>query len=162
MSEWEMTCSFPTWRKMAKQTRFAFLSVFLLFSNGACKPHPLSAVELGPPEIVLPQNVEALSPSEAGAWLSQHSQAVIVDVRTETEFKEERLAGAKNFDYLQGVDNDRRLSQLDHQQSVLVYCALGGRSKAIAARMSEMGFSRIVWLKGGLDAWAKAGQPLQK
>src|SRR5262249_23664034 len=45
---------------------------------------------------------------------------------------------------------------------VLAYCQFGKISTLAAATLRTMGYTRAVALDGGMDAWVKAGYPLEK
>ncbi|TDU72887.1 rhodanese-related sulfurtransferase [Prosthecobacter fusiformis] len=127
-----------------------------------CKPVPATQVETEPPSIALPAGVQELGPAEAAAWMAQTPDAFILDLRMPEEIEREgKLTGSQNYDYLQPATQEY-LATLDRQKPVLVYCALGGRSKLAAVEMHRMGFTRLALLKGGLDAWLKEGRPVVK
>jgi molybdopterin/thiamine biosynthesis adenylyltransferase len=46
------------------------------------------------------------------------------------------------------------------ERSIVLYCAHGNRSLRAAKALSERGYGAIVSLAGGIDAWGKAGLPL--
>ncbi|HOY04682.1 MAG TPA: rhodanese-like domain-containing protein, partial [Saprospiraceae bacterium] len=68
------------------------------------------------------------------------STVQIVDVRTPEEWMETgRIAGAIPIDY-NAQDFDARLSQLNKEKPVIVYCNAGSRSTKAAEEMRELGF----------------------
>ena len=80
----------------------------------------------------------------------------VIDVRTAGEVSRGMIQGATNLDF-QGKDFTAKLSKLDHDKPVYVYCAVGGRSGRAVKMMEDMGFSKIYNLKGGFKAWQAAG-----
>ncbi|SKA92483.1 Rhodanese-related sulfurtransferase [Prosthecobacter debontii] len=140
-----------------------FWSLLICFTYAAIDAAPLpDNVELGPPKIQLPASVQQLSPLEVAAWLTAHPEATVIDLRMPEEItREGRLTGSHHYDFLQSSTADK-LAQLDHDKPYLLYCALGGRSEKAAVQLSQQGFKQLVILKGGLDAWLKAGQPVSK
>jgi rubrerythrin len=48
---------------------------------------------------------------------------------------------------------DSRLQDLDRSRPVLVYCAVGGRSRAAAQIMAGKGFDEVYNVSGGFKAW---------
>jgi rhodanese-related sulfurtransferase len=48
-----------------------------------------------------------------------------------------------------------RLDQLEKDQETVVICHHGIRSRRVALFLEQAGFSNIINLKGGLDAWAR-------
>src|SRR5690606_24851481 len=120
----------------------------------ACDPPERPQVRTEPPPVNLPLTVQELSPDEAESLMAASAGLVILDVRSDGEAeKEGRIPGARMYDYLHGSDTVARLKELDRTQSYLIYCAIGGRAKLTAARMHEMGFTKLSLLKGGLNAW---------
>lgn len=98
--------------------------------------------------------VETLSPGEFKSLL--YSKSVqLVDVRTSQELERGKIEGTINIDYLGTDFKEQVLEQLDKDQPVAVYCAVGGRSARAAKLLAEMGFKKIYDLKGGYKAWAR-------
>ena len=48
-----------------------------------------------------------------------------------------------------------KLKQLEKDQETVVICHHGVRSLRVASFLEQSGFSNIINLKGGLDAWAR-------
>ncbi len=86
--------------------------------------------------------------------------SVVLDVRTEREFSSGHIAGAINVDW-NGTDFAKKVESLDKTKVYLVHCAVGGRSARAARKMSELGFSKVYNLQGGIAAWQKAGKPTE-
>lgn len=80
----------------------------------------------------------------------------LVDVRTRAEFKQGHIEGAKQHDVNQKRFN-RRVSRLNRNQPVLLYCRTGKRSHQAALTLQEMGFQKIINLEGGITNWAEEG-----
>ena len=89
----------------------------------------------------------------------QPGAATILDVRTPTEFERERLRDAVNLDVSQGVFGDR-VARFDRQKTYLVYCQSGTRSARAAQTMSELGFTKVYTMRGGIAKWKDAGYPV--
>lgn len=86
-------------------------------------------------------------------------EVVVLDVRTSTEFERERLRDAVNLDVSLGVFPDR-VARYDREKTYLVYCQSGTRSARAAQTMSELGFTRVYNLRGGIAKWKDAGYPV--
>ena len=78
--------------------------------------------------------------------------AVLLDVRTPQEFNAGHLQGAQNIDWLSG-EFDTLVKPLKKDDTVYVYCKMGGRSFKAQARLKELGFINVINLEGGYDAW---------
>jgi rhodanese-related sulfurtransferase len=114
-----------------------------------------------PPNQSTPKNPVKLVDVAQAEKLIAAKTVVILDVRTPSEFAAGHLAGATNLD-IHSRDFQSRLEHLDKRQSYLVHCAVGMRSARAAALMSGLDFKSVYDLKGGLDAWHKAGKPVVK
>jgi rhodanese-related sulfurtransferase len=139
-----------------------FLVPLFCLSLASCEPAPIPTVETEPPTITLPTGIAELTPTQAAEWMSQNPNATLLDLRMHEEVtREGKLPGSRNYDYLQS-NTLEKLGQLDHQKPYLLYCALGGRAKRAAVQMHQLGFTQIVVLKGGLNAWMTEGHPVAK
>jgi molybdate transport system substrate-binding protein len=115
-----------------------------------------------PPAVLLPADVQELTPADASTWMSQNPGALILDVRMAEEVaREGKLSGSRHHDYLKPATQEY-LATLDRQQPCLIYCAIGGRSRRMAVQMHDLGFTHLVILKGGLNAWQTEGRSVQK
>ena len=81
------------------------------------------------------------------------SNVVLLDVRTPQEYSAGHLNGAVNMDWLSG-NFDSMVKPLDKNETIYVYCKLGGRSAKAQARLKELGFTKVINLEGGYDAWS--------
>ncbi|SFR54306.1 Rhodanese-related sulfurtransferase [Robiginitalea myxolifaciens] len=83
--------------------------------------------------------------------------AVLLDVRTPKEYAAGHLEGAVNMDIFSD-DFTTQLQELDKDATVYVYCKKGGRSARAAALMDSLGYSHVIDLTGGYDAYKAAQQ----
>jgi len=76
---------------------------------------------------------------------------ILLDVRTEEEFKEKRIEGAILIPH--DEIRDRAETELpDKNAVILVYCRSGNRSKIAASELCEMGYTNIYEF-GGINYW---------
>jgi thioredoxin len=80
----------------------------------------------------------------------------ILDVRTPEEFASDHIDNAKNVNWL-GNTFVSDVEKLDKSKPVFVYCKSGGRSQKAAEKLSELGFTTIYQLDGGILKWDAAG-----
>jgi sulfur-carrier protein adenylyltransferase/sulfurtransferase len=73
-----------------------------------------------------------------------------VDVRQPKEYRQGHIPGAR---LLPVADLDEKLDVLAKGKPVLVYCAIGGRSKVAAHMLAGRGFEHVLNLSGGFKAW---------
>jgi phage shock protein E len=102
-----------------------------------------------------------VSPDEAEKLLKANPNIVVLDVRTDDEFKSGHIPGAKNLDIF-SPDFAKQLAALDKSKTYLVHCAAGGRSARACKAMDEQKFTSIYHLNEGFKAWEKAGKPIEK
>ena len=89
-------------------------------------------------------------------------KGMIIDLRTNDEIKKEGIIpGAVQIDFL-AKDAEEKINKLDHNKTVLIYCAGGGRSADCAALMEKQGFLQVVNLEKGFSDWKKQGFPIAK
>lgn len=103
--------------------------------------------------------LETIAPT-AFAEKVASEEMVLIDVRTEEEFKEGHLEGAIQHDYYETESFQRFLTGLDTSKSYLIYCRSGGRSGTVLDMMAQMGFGQVYNLDGGINAWKSAGLPV--
>lgn len=127
-----------------------------------CHGAPEAIREPAPPIVQLSAEIEQLDPQQVSAWLSAHPEAIIIDLRMPEEItREGRISGSRHYDFLQS-STEAKLSSLAPDTPYLLYCALGGRAEKAAATLHQQGFKQLAILKGGLDAWLRAGLPVSR
>lgn len=84
---------------------------------------------------------------------------VILDVRTPEEFGEGHLDGAILVDFYNDDFRDQ-IAALDPDVPYLLYCRSGNRSGQTRALMTELGFTDVADVDGGVIAWTAASHPL--
>jgi len=77
----------------------------------------------------------------------------LLDVRTAGEYAGGHLQGALLADWKDKNEFSRRISFIDKNKPVYIYCLSGGRSEAAAATMRAAGYKAVYELKGGINAW---------
>ncbi|MBY8961742.1 rhodanese-like domain-containing protein [Flavobacterium sp. D11R37] len=106
------------------------------------------------------QSVMLVKPTVFSEKMAEH-KGQLVDVRTPTEYKQGYIKDAVNI-HLYDKDFEQRIEQLDKTKPLYVYCKAGGRSAEAVAIMKEKGFTSIIELDGGMDAWTEAKKPVVK
>lgn len=85
--------------------------------------------------------------------IERKTNLIILDVRTEEEFKSGRIPNSINIDVLNTSSFIKKISELDKNKEVIVYCKSGVRSKKAASILSEKGFKKVLNLLGGIKGW---------
>lgn len=103
-------------------------------------------------------SLPTINPAQTRSLLAKG--AILIDIREPDEHARERIAGARNLP----------LSKLDeadlaaHQgKQVIFHCKSGARTQINAARLASKlnGSCEAFIVEGGLDAWRKAGLPVE-
>lgn len=91
-------------------------------------------------------------------WQKNDAQAIILDVRNQNEYAEERIAGAQHIPM--GFV-PQRLATLPKDKQIIVQCGSGVRSPVVASLLQQHGFKNIANMRGGISAWRAAGLPVE-
>ncbi len=75
----------------------------------------------------------------------------LLDVRTAAEYETEHIPDALNADVLQD-DFAVKVSALNKAKPVYIYCKSGKRSSHAASILKNLGFKKVIELKGGITA----------
>lgn len=89
----------------------------------------------------------------------ENGNVFLVDVRERVEFAGGRVRGAK---LLPLNELEQRHSELDHSKPVYLMCRTGRRSAEAQRKLQALGFSNVVNVTGGIEAWKKAKLPLER
>ncbi len=85
--------------------------------------------------------------------LAGDTNAVLLDVRTATEYEEGHLRDALNIDVMQ-PDFSLNVMDLDPAKNYYVYCRSGGRSSQACMIMASAGITgKLTNLQGGILGW---------
>ena len=101
------------------------------------------------------ERIKEISPAEAQAELDS-AHAILIDVREENEWREERARGAKHFS--RGMIELEIEDEIpDLNQPIICYCGGGSRSALVADSLQKMGYRNVRSMAGGLRAWKGKG-----
>ena len=78
--------------------------------------------------------------------------AVIIDVRTVSEFQSGKLKGARNIDIMGSGFMDK-VQNLPKDKKYFIYCRSGSRSGQACELMARMGFKNLNNMAGGIAKW---------
>lgn len=106
-------------------------------------------------------SIDTLAPQAFIKQAKTDTTAIILDVRTPGEYKEEHLAGARQLDFLNTSVFDAGIKQLDKSHTYYVYCRSGKRSHNACIKMKKQGF-KVFDMEGGILNWKKLGMPTTK
>lgn len=104
--------------------------------------------------------IKQVGPQEA-VMLLNHEDALVLDVREPSEFKDGHITRAKHIPLgqLKG-----QLGSLDKYKDkpVVVVCRTGNRSGHACGILRRAGFANVSNLAGGIVAWEQAGLPKER
>jgi len=96
----------------------------------------------------------------AALQLINHKNALVLDVREESEFHAGHIRGAKLIPLIKLKD---RIGELERfrEQPIVVVCRSGNRSATASALLGNREFGQTYSLTGGMMAWQKADLPVE-
>mgnify|MGYP000432672317 CR=1 FL=1 len=105
------------------------------------------------------EDVIQVSPIES-AGLQSNEFAVIIDVRSQSEWNEQHIPGAIHIPLRNLEARFGDLEKFEGKQ-LIMQCAVGGRSSKAVVLLQQAGFSDVVNMDGGIVAWKKANLPVE-
>jgi rhodanese-related sulfurtransferase len=85
--------------------------------------------------------------------------AVLLDVREPSEVQDLRTNGALHLPF---STISAAIERVPRDRPVLVICAAGSRSAAVAAHLLANGWIDVANVAGGMTAWERAGLPVRR
>lgn len=97
----------------------------------------------------------------AAMQLINHKNALILDVRQESEYAAGHVLNSKLIPVGKLKD---RIGELEkyRERPIVVVCRSGQRSASACGLLGKQGFAQVYNLNGGIIAWQKASLPLEK
>jgi rhodanese-related sulfurtransferase len=77
---------------------------------------------------------------------------ILIDVRTPEEYAGGHLKNALNINWLDD-DFSHHFERISKDKTIYVYCKKGGRSAKAQEKLISLGFTNVINLEGGYDAW---------
>lgn len=96
---------------------------------------------------------------EAKALLDGNRNIYLLDVRTPQEYSQGRLAGSVLIPI---GEFERRIREVPKNKTIIVYCAVGSRSKPAANFLSQQGYKNVYHMTDGIVGWYRNGFPVQR
>jgi sulfur-carrier protein adenylyltransferase/sulfurtransferase len=101
---------------------------------------------------------ESITATELATWLKSEKPPRLLDVREPEEFAIVSLPGAVLVPLGQVPDQVEELENW-REEPVVVYCHHGMRSLHAIEFLKHAGFTKLLNLTGGIDAWAREVEP---
>jgi rhodanese-related sulfurtransferase len=92
-----------------------------------------------------------ITAEEAMKMMEESSDFILLDVRTEDEFRDRRIEGAILIPHNE-IENRAKDELPDKGQLILVYCRSGQRSQSAANILVDMGYTKVYDF-GGINDW---------
>jgi rhodanese-related sulfurtransferase len=128
----------------------SLITLLVLGSSGCAAPAKLTAVD-----------VPRMQVDELKARLGDPA-LVVIDVRQTGDWNagSNKIKGAIREDFRSVSD---WASNYPEDKTIVLYCTWPseGTSASVARKLIEKGFTKVYALKGGWDAWEKAGYPIE-
>ncbi|KKO46348.1 hypothetical protein WG68_06155 [Arsukibacterium ikkense] len=105
--------------------------------------------------------IKQISPTEL-TMLVNRQDGVVLDIRSEDDFKKGHIAGARQLSASQITE--QKLAGLEKQKDapIIVVCQAGVSAQKSAAALTKQGFTKVAVLQGGMGAWTSASLPVVK
>lgn len=91
--------------------------------------------------------------------LLARNKPFLLDVRTPQEFSQARLSGAVLIPI---GEFQQRINEVPKNRPILVYCAVGSRSKPVADFLTQRGYKEVYHMADGIVGWYRNGFPIQR
>lgn len=100
-----------------------------------------------------------ITSTEAKALMDRSKNVYLLDVRTADERRQGYIPGS----VLIPIDSiEKRLGEIPKNRPVIVYCAVGSRSRAVSQALAGKGYAEVYNMKDGVFGWYRNGLPVQK
>lgn len=100
-----------------------------------------------------------ISSRDAKNLMDKSRNVFLLDVRTPQENSQGKLPGTVLIPI---NEIERRFGEVPKTKTVIVYCAVGSRSKPVAEFLSQRGYKDVYNMSDGIVGWYRSGFPLQR
>jgi phage shock protein E len=101
----------------------------------------------------------SISPAELQARRDAGNAPVVIDVRSAEEFAAGHIPGALNIPFAEVAG---RISEVAAPDGVALYCMVGPRARLGEQALLESGYTKVLHIEGGMQAWEESGLPLEE
>lgn len=100
-----------------------------------------------------------ITSTEAKTIIDRSKNAYLLDVRTPDERRQGYIAGS----VLIPIDQvEKRIAEIPKKRPVIVYCAVGSRSRSVAQALARSGYAEVYNMKDGIYGWYRNGLPVRQ
>lgn len=104
--------------------------------------------------------VTTISPKQLHDLKQAKTGIELIDVRTPVEFREVHVTFARNVPLDRLDAAELTAGRSDSTQPLYVICRSGARGKQACEKLHTAGFTNVVNVEGGTQAWDQAGLPV--
>lgn len=104
--------------------------------------------------------IKQVGPQEV-VMLLNHENALILDVREDSEYRSGHIPKARHVPLRQLKDRLKDLEKYKNR-AIIAVCRTGSRASRACSLLRGAGFERVYNLAGGMLAWEQAGLPKEK
>jgi rhodanese-related sulfurtransferase len=105
-------------------------------------------------------SVKTISPQQLHELVQSDEGITLIDVRTPVEYREVHVNFAQNVPLDQLNASAVTAGRSDSMMPLYVICRSGSRGKQACDRLQAAGFTNVVNVEGGTQAWDQAGLPV--
>jgi len=105
--------------------------------------------------------VKQISTQELTFFVNRED-GIIVDIRSEKDFKAGHIIDAKHLTIEKANNNDFANLEKYKDKPIIVVCAAGMTAVKVANQLYKAGFTKSSLLKGGMNSWVSGGLPVTK
>ncbi|MBY0551661.1 MAG: MBL fold metallo-hydrolase [Candidatus Obscuribacterales bacterium] len=102
--------------------------------------------------------MERLTAQQLAASLNSETPPLVLDVRTDREWNDKRLAGAMHIPLNQLL---QRVDEVPRNRKLVIHCLGGYRSAIAASILASHGIEDLADMLGGISAWIEASLPVE-
>jgi len=94
--------------------------------------------------------------------LINHEDAMVIDLRSKTDFRKGHILGAENIASANLDDQIEKLKNRVGDRPIVLVCGNGMESQRSGRKLQQAGYDKLHFLKGGFPAWREANLPIAK
>lgn len=105
--------------------------------------------------------VKGINTQEATLLINKEN-AIVVDIRSQDEYKTGHIVNAKNITLSQ-IQEGKFAGIENHKDApIILVCDTGVRTAGAATKLIKAGFTQVTKLVAGMDGWKSANLPITK
>jgi rhodanese-related sulfurtransferase len=105
--------------------------------------------------------IDNISVTELNQLLTTQPQGrYLIDVRTQSEWETVRAAPALHMPMADVSAEELLKRSISQDDTIYLICASGSRSAKVTQQLKQQGFTNVVNVAGGTQAWVAAGLPV--